>query len=333
MGGKSLSEVAGAITRTSVTRAGIKKRRTRVLRDNIVKSSKPFVPAASPTERKMDMRSRIAVIDRGMIHEKILAEQIRGKVVPYVKNSMNKSFDSYIYLGPFVSQRMRLLRWASKRYANTHFYIWWIGTDVYNALNSVNGYNIGQIKTIRNATHLAVSEDLKDELASIGIDARVLVLPPITDNLYPIPLPEEYTIAVYMPSQSLDFYKYKMIKEIVSRTPDTKYIFYGNKEPLDIEGENIEVEGWVNDVDRILSKSSALLRLTMHDGFPKSIIESIYMGRFVITNHNYPKIPEVSNVDEIVDLINSRPVISDHIMSWYNMNINMSKVVKYFRGG
>jgi len=93
-------------------------------------------------------------------------------------------------------------------------------------------------------------------------------------------------------------------------TPNIKYIVYGNKKTTPLaKHPNVIEMGWVSDVRKILEKSSCLLRLTIHDGFPKSIIEFICSGRYVITNHKYPYCKLYTDVNTITDTILSKPII------------------------
>ena len=273
--------------------------------------------------------NQLGIVDRGMVHEKILASHLGGVIIPY---NIRRILEcrNVIYLGPFSSKQIWRLYKASMQNNMLHIYLWWIGTDVYNAINRHNRYNVKHIKRIKNVTHLCVSEELKRELMGIGIRAKVLTLVP-DKIMNKLPLPEDYTVAVYMPSSHLSFYRYKQVKEIIMSLPDIKFIVYGNKNSLDISGlKNVECRGWVSNTKDIFRDSSALLRLTVHDGFPKSIIESVMYGRYVITNHEFPHIEVLKNNISIIKKLREKPVLKPSVREYYEKNYNIKNIKDAF---
>jgi len=273
---------------------------------------------------------RLGIINRGMLHEQILATQLGGNIIPYTVQAM-KTYDKLIYIAPFSSRHLRRLRTVNRMNPGIKIYVWWIGTDVYNALHGKNKYHMQDVTRIRNVTHLAVSDTLKTELATLGVKAEVLTLIPHLAHLKPLPLPEKYTVAIYMPSTHLAFYKYEEMKKIVKATPDINYIFYGNKAKLDIEVQsNVKVRGWVADTKTVFKDCSALIRKTEHDGFPKSIIEAIFLDRYVISNQAFPKIATIGDVAGIIRHIQTRPKLSKQTREYYNKTYTMQKIKDRF---
>ena len=238
-------------------------------------------------------------------------------------------YDTIIFLGAFVGRRMLKLKILNAKRPGTKIYIWWIGTDVLNAMTK-RDYDLTTIRGIR-ATHLCVSNDLKRELSQIRINAEVLPLVPDISRYKPWPLPPQYTVAVYMPSQALDFYGFTKTKIIIQSTPDIKYLIYGNKSKFPLTGPNISDMGWVTDTSQIMKMSSCLLRLTNHDGFPKSVIEAICTGRSVITNHDFPFVDNMNDVNTIISKIKSKPILDPRAIIHYNQEFNFNKIIERFR--
>ena len=275
---------------------------------------------------------KLGIINRGMVHEHILAKQLHGHVIPYTLHDMRKC-DRLIYIGPFLSQHVKRLRQLGRVSPGTQIYIWWIGTDVYNAMNRRNRYRLRDILLIRNSTHLAVSETLQAELKTLGITSDVLTLVPDTTNLKPLALPKNYAVAVYMPSTHLGFYKYGETKRIVKALPKIKFLFYGNKDKLDVGTlSNVEVRGWVRDTRSVFRDCNALLRLTIHDGFPKSIIEAVLLNRYVISNQDFPQIMTIKDVPGITRHLKKRPALQKHVRDYYSKTYSMKNTTAYFGG-
>lgn len=280
--------------------------------------------------RNYQQGHKLGIINRGMLHEQILAKQLGGNIIPYTIQAM-RIYDKLIYIGPFSSRHLNRLRRVNRLNPGIKIYIWWIGTDVYNALHGHNRYHVQDIARVRNATHLAVSDTLKTELATLGIRSEVLTLIPNLGNLKPLPLPEKYTVAIYMPSSHLAFYKYEEMKKIVKATPDINYIFYGNKEKLDVAVQNnVKVRGWVNDTKAVFKDCSCLLRKTAHDGWPKSLLEAIFLDRYVITNQDFPKIATIKDVSGIIRHLKTRPKLSKQTREYYAKTYTMQKIKTRF---
>jgi hypothetical protein len=272
---------------------------------------------------------RIAIIDRYMVHEHILAKQLGASIIPFSTVHMMK-YQVIIFLGAFAGRRMRRLRALNIKSPGTKIYIWWIGTDVLNAMTKKD-YGLPSMRTIR-ATHLCVSKDIQRELLGIGVHAELLPLVPDISKYKPWPLPPHYTVAVYMPSSALEFYGYSKVRTIILNTPDIKYLIYGNKDKSPFSTyPNVSDMGWVTDTSQIMKMSSCLLRLTQHDGFPKSVIEAICTGRYVITNHEFPFVDNISDINAIISKIKSKPILDPRAIIHYNQEFTLDKICERFR--
>jgi len=73
-----------------------------------------------------------------------------------------------------------------------------------------------------------------------------------------------------------------LVRELCKSKPDVEFLFYGNATAAG-KLKNMEWLG-VKPITEIIKRSSCLLRLTPHDGFPVAPVEFMYSGRKVITN-------------------------------------------------
>lgn len=178
--------------------------------------------------------------------------------------------------------------------------IWhWIGSDVMDLHETFN--QAGKLPEMytKNAHlqhHLAVSQNLVEELASIGIEAKQMNM--ITNWTFPLaPLPEKFTILVYYPpvggGKFGNLYGQDVVKRIIAKRPEYQFILYGLRkgQVLDVEAPNVKGIPWVegkDEMDAIYRAGSCLLRYNLHDGYPSSMIEAVMMGRQVVTNGKFP---------------------------------------------
>jgi SAM-dependent methyltransferase len=105
-----------------------------------------------------------------------------------------------------------------------------------------------------------------------------------------MPLPEKFTVAVYMPQVNADFYHPAEMEAIASKCPDIEFKFFGNpmlggrKKNEDGTDTNIEYMGYVepDKMEAFVKSCSAIIRFPRHDGLPLSVLEFLTAGRYSI---------------------------------------------------
>lgn len=161
--------------------------------------------------------------------------------------------------------------------------IHWIGTDVFQLRWNCSFEKIKQLKKWfkdNNIIHLCECDWIQDELKEVGIDAKIVPIPPKT-LFKPLPLPEEFSVAIYSPKSTL--YNEELMMEVVRSMPDVKFYFFGDADRKGERGENYEHLGYI-DFAEWMPKFSANLRVTVHDGLPLTPLQFMTAGRNVITN-------------------------------------------------
>lgn len=158
----------------------------------------------------------------------------------------------------------------------------WIGTDVLQLRWNCSFEKIKQLKKWfkdNKVIHLCECDWIQDELKEVGIDARVVPIPP-KKTYEPMPLPEEFSVGIYAPDSGL--YNETLMMEVIRSMPDVKFYLFGNDNRND-HGENWEHLGYIN-YDEWVPKMSANLRITTHDGLPLTTLQFMTAGRNVISN-------------------------------------------------
>jgi hypothetical protein len=159
----------------------------------------------------------------------------------------------------------------------------WIGTDIYDLRWHCSFEKIKALKKWfkeNNVIHLCEAEFTKKELAEVGIDAKVVPIPP--KKIYePMLLPEKFTVGVYLPDSTT--YMPNTVMEVVKAMPDVDFKFFGNEDLKGNHDKNWEHIGYV-DLDEWMPKLSCNLRLTVHDGLPITPLQFLTAGRTVVSN-------------------------------------------------
>ena len=211
--------------------------------------------------------------------------------------------------------------------------IHFIGTDVWQLRHSISWQMIQDIKNWLKMNKIVVLSEvdyIQKELSDLGIKSEVVPIPP--QKLYePMPLPKEFSVAVYdNPSQNM--YNEKLMYNIAKAMPDIKFYFFGNNEKKFIDG-NIEHLGWIN-LDDYMDKFSCNLRVTTHDGLPLTPIQFFTAGRHVVSN--VPLKGAISTDEDRKNIIHAirtaqTTPIDPKVAQYYRKELDFNKYVKSIR--
>tara|TARA_R100001530_G_scaffold13251_3_gene12272 strand:+ start:7765 stop:9951 length:2187 start_codon:yes stop_codon:yes gene_type:complete len=162
--------------------------------------------------------------------------------------------------------------------------IHWIGTDIWQ-MQQMDLFHRRVLLDFFEKNidyHLCEADFTKKELKELGIDAKVVPIPPRW--LYkPLPMPEKFTVAVYQPQNNKGFYLPDLCKEVAKLCPEIDFIFFGD-DSYTGRLNNVQYRGYVNDMDKLIEQCSAIMRLTIHDGLPLGVLEFITAGRHALVN-------------------------------------------------
>ncbi len=186
--------------------------------------------------------------------------------------------------------------------------IHFIGTDVFQLYDlSMKSLKVWQNYLKNNIDVILCESDfIQEELKQIGIEAKIIPIPPA--KLYDvIPLPKDFTVAVYMPQVNREFYRPVEMAEIAKRLPDVKFKFFGNPAQVGKDPaltDNLEYAGYVN-MDDFIKDCSAIIRFPLHDGLPLSVLEFLTAGRYSIQSVPIKHTATIPNfdIDTIVETI------------------------------
>ena len=183
---------------------------------------------------------------------------------------------------------------------NTKFINHYIGTDVLQLLNSGNSTKRrAYICSLFAYRTLSVSENLSKELNSIKIKDQILPL-----NFREIPLkfpelPQKPAVYTYLPQHRIQFYGWKLLERLIIDFPDVTFYILAHDGSYLPEYGNVQFVGWTNNIESYIEKSIIHLRLTQHDGLPKTILEALANGRQVIYTQKFPHCYFAQNYEEV----------------------------------
>lgn len=179
--------------------------------------------------------------------------------------------------------------------------IHWLGTDIFQ----LQFLQFRSLKLLVDSLNKSMtrmfceSEAKQKELANMGIKTEVMPVLRDTGKFKVTPLPEKFSVAVYMPDINTKNYNPLLMENIIRNMPEVQFYFYGDKRKDIKPGfKNLEILGW-RDINEVIEKSSCLLRFTTHDGLPTAPMEFIMSGRYVITNAEMPYVEKIFSSTDV----------------------------------
>lgn len=143
--------------------------------------------------------------------------------------------------------------------------IHWCGSDV---------AMLADASMLPEATHLAETQGLADELREKGVDAHVVTFP--TLMRFPVtPLPPDPIVSFYG-GTSPELYGESIVRALADVMPEVTFNVYGYGQYKP------------SDMPRVVAGSRVYLRLAAHDGSANSAREFMEGGRRVITTADLP---------------------------------------------
>jgi hypothetical protein len=156
----------------------------------------------------------------------------------------------------------------------------WVGSDIETVRRSPR---FRPRFTEMRVLHLSEVEWTARELRSYGIDSHIAPIPPRKMGRI-CPLPETFTILLYVPRTRASFYgcrEYVDLMRHFAGKPVRFVIVGGGKVdiPPGVDATNLQ---WCDDLDPVYQDATVLVRFTQRDGLSLMVLEALAYGRYVI---------------------------------------------------
>lgn len=241
-------------------------------------------------------------------HAKVFCEQLENYEKGIFEPKYFEKLDSQINYDEFdlfhlISSPLTVIKKLNKY--NKPILYHWIGTDVYRLINDsfIKKLLKKNLINLSNVKNLAVSENLKAELAEQKISTDILPLTKLNFVDEIPPLPERLTVLAYVPENRWDFYNGDLILKLAEKFPEINFhLLAADKKSSGLP--NVFTYGFIEDVTQLYIKCSVLIRITEHDGLPKMVLEALYYGRYVLWSEAFPHCFKVNNLDDCTAALN-----------------------------
>ena len=176
--------------------------------------------------------------------------------------------------------------------------IHWVGSDIAQLADDTS---LRRFVTGTNVTHLAEVNWTSQQLRNLGIVTRIAPLPPRHRMGRPVPMPEKFTIMLYVPRTRSDFYGKRDFERLMNALAGKpiRYIIVGGGDveiPPGVDAQNL---GWRASLNGVYENVSTLIRFTPRDGLSLMVLEALSYGRHVLWTQRFPYTRNVASFDDI----------------------------------
>ncbi|MBV8148858.1 MAG: glycosyltransferase [Candidatus Eremiobacteraeota bacterium] len=182
--------------------------------------------------------------------------------------------------------------------------IHWVGSDIEYFRNSTFLHKQMRSLEIKHLTEVSWTAD---ELRELGLQSDIVPLPLRHTSSAVKPLPDRFTIMLYLPKSRPEFYgrrKYEaLLKEFA---PEGLRVFVvGGGDLQAPEGVEVVNVGWRDDLSAIFEQVTVLIRLTPRDGLSLMVLEALSFGRYVMWTKPFPYCIHVRSREELTSGLRS----------------------------
>lgn len=171
--------------------------------------------------------------------------------------------------------------WAARCFGKRKIVVLWSGSDV---LYAQRQYAKGKVDSwVADKIHWAVSPWLAEEVRTLGI-ACEYVQASFVEAIVPVPLPENFSVLVYVPNcDHGDLYGWGQIAEVAQSLPNVEFTLVGCQQGQQLHApSNVKVYGRISDVGPFFRQATVVWRPVRHDGLSFMVLEALAHGRHVV---------------------------------------------------
>jgi hypothetical protein len=163
----------------------------------------------------------------------------------------------------------------------------WVGSDLESVRASKSLQRIARQPEVK---HLTEIEWTARELEMLGMSSEVRPLPLRQSSNGVKPLPEQFTILLYVPKSRPEFYGAREYERLMSTLAGqgVRVFVVGGAKLRALEGIDLVDCGWRSDLRDIYERSTVLIRCTPHDGLSLMVLEALSFGRYAIWSKPFP---------------------------------------------
>jgi hypothetical protein len=184
---------------------------------------------------------------------------------------------------------------------------------------------------MQSIRHWAESHWMVREVEILGLDCELIPLPSSRVPAKPSPMPETFSVLVYMPVVSRgELYGLDRILETARALPHVPFELVGLYDgEIENAPRNLRIHGRVPNLAEFYKRASVVWRPVRHDGLSFMVMEAMGHGRHVLWTYPFPGCTQVSSAEDATQRISALHEL--HLAK--NLHINSEAVRAIAEGG
>lgn len=180
--------------------------------------------------------------------------------------------------------------------------IHWVGSDIDNLRENPQ---LRALLCSPRTMHLAEVAWTAEQLRDFGFAPRIAPLPPRHTGARCLPLPERFTVMLYVPRTRSDFYGRPAFERLMQRLAGAgiRYFIVGGGTVTAPPGEDVINLGWRDNLVDVYKDVSMLIRYTPHDGLSLMVLEALSFGRHVVWTQQFPFVRMIRSYNEMENAV------------------------------
>jgi len=180
----------------------------------------------------------------------------------------------------------------------------WVGSDTVDERQDVA---IGRAEpwVMQKLHHWAESDWMVREAQALGLACELIPFPSSHVPDEPSPLPQHFSVLVYMPdTRRSKLYRLSEILEVARSLPHVPFELVGLSHGSIADAPpNLQIHGRIPDLSEFYRRAAIFWRPVQHDGLSLMVLEAMGHGRHVLWSYAFPGCRRVSNGLEARDEI------------------------------
>jgi len=162
----------------------------------------------------------------------------------------------------------------------------WSGTDVMRCVQNSDFRRQAQaLDKIISLNLTSEARYTEEELQSVGISPKRILPILATPPSFRVDEHKPLALLAYLPSTRPEFYGSQQVRYAAEKHPDITFIVVADTNHSLSDLPNVESIGWVEDMEAIWRRVGGVMRLTVHDGLPRMVMEALARGKHVLFSH------------------------------------------------
>lgn len=178
----------------------------------------------------------------------------------------------------------------------------WMGSDV---LDDQEAALAGRADpwVVHELHHWAESDWMVREVRGLGAPCQLVPFPSALVPESPSPLPEKFSVLVYMPTiERAQLYGLDRILQVARELPQISFELVGLRDGPIVDAPcNLRIHGRVADLRNFYQQSTVMWRPVRHDGVSWMVLESLGHGRHVLWTYPFPGCLRVEGASDARD--------------------------------